>query len=165
MRDALLLLAVARSSGGERDRKRHQCQRESAAQRQQEQRRPHRPASLTTPLSGATPAAAFVGCWLKGWLVWFRQCQHPSSGESRAASCSCHAPYVCISLIGGKFGGRGMNDAELRLRQGQLVALGRTLSTFRSDAKLRRRCPPQRPGRNETPAGKGSGGCSDDPRK
>jgi hypothetical protein len=28
--------------------------------------------------------------------------------------------------------------AELRLRQGQLVALGRTLSTFRSDAKLRR---------------------------
>ena len=29
-------------------------------------------------------------------------------------------------------------DAELRLRQGQLVALGRTLSTFRSVAKLRR---------------------------
>jgi hypothetical protein len=27
------------------------------------------------------------------------------------------------------------------------------------------RCPPQRPGRNETPAGKGSGGCSDDPRR
>eukprot|EP01046_Picozoa_sp_COSAG06_P091612 COSAG06_NODE_37899_length_429_cov_12.596970_1_plen_136_part_01 len=67
------------------------------------------------------------------WRLW------RSSGMIGAPSLPPPPPWCTPFAIGRlrrTWGPRRL--AELRLRQGQLVALGRTLSPFRSDAKLRR---------------------------